>query len=302
MDTIRRWASVSWCVALIMTGCQTEKNEVGDRGELAAPAPTNVSGGLLEEPTKRNRYPTSVTGLDGLRIDETVARRVKAARESHVTQEDAGTPVVLYSVNDGVFAKEVYRRLADAIDRAVNSSGRYGEMAVPVHSGISLLEASGIVLVQEVYPATEVSNTLDKEKLSITVWICPDRPTAMTLFDLRSGNKNPQIGEGAARGDGLRDARFTTLPTGKDIGEASYVFSPGIVYNAPLPRTDQRRGGDRVGFLRRNVVVETSTWDYFRGAPEEQWLTLGLLSKSAPEVMKVLRELDSFICAEGGED
>ena len=287
------WIVILCWLPLIMVGCCAK----GVGGESKPEDSQHISSSLAN-PVNGLNFPLTLKT-----VDVAVANSISTNQSSKTLSEDItivlniqDAHVNLYDKRSAAFIAGTRQKLGKIVDQAIRDSKRY-EGNKELSSSVSewFLEKSNIAVVQYLYPSIEASATLKKDKLTITVWVCPDKSSAVELFDIRSGKiKVPTKKEDVSSTKESRAVGFAMLPADKGLGDLAYSYQPGIIYNAPLPETDSRSGGDRIGFIRNNVVVEASTWDYFRPTAEAKWLTTGL-AVSAKEVMAILMEIDSCI-------
>ncbi len=186
--------------------------------------------------------------------------------------------------------------LRSAADHAVSLSGRYPRDAAPAGlPAVTEMPKSGVVVLRLAYPGFAVSETEEKEELTVSLWICPDRLTALALYWLRRGGVPADLAS-PERPEPDRPS-YHALRAQDAPGEIAYWFSDDWVHNAPLVRGDPRAGGDRMGFLRDIVLVEAATWTYTRPGAGEKWRCAGMISGDAREVYAVLRALDESLSA-----
>jgi hypothetical protein len=200
-------------------------------------------------------------------------------------------PVLLYRVADRRYDEGHLRQLTDLVQRAVAASGLYPKGKPPALAPrVTLLGKSRVVLIEVEGPPVAVSATEEKGPLRVSVLVCPDRATALGLFWLRRGGSLPAAGDGP---DSLRlDSRSALLP-GKDApGEMAYQHLPQEGISVALKKGDPRTQGNRVGFLRHNVIVEMHRLTYTREKTDPDWLTVGLTPSDIKELLALGAALD----------
>jgi hypothetical protein len=200
-------------------------------------------------------------------------------------------PVLLYRVTDRRYDEEHLRQLIDLVRRAVIASGLYPKGKPPaLRPRVSVLGKSRVVLIEVEGPPVAVSGTEEKGPLRVSVWVCPDRATALDLFWLRRGGSVPAAGDGP---DSLRlDSRSAVLPEKEAPGEMAYQHLPQEGISVALKKSDPRTQGNRVGFLRHNVIVELHRLTYSRAKTDPDWLTTGLTADDIKDLLALGAALD----------
>lgn len=236
-------------------------------------------------------------------VDGDVASLVQVMKESRAMRgkiigdlslEDR--PPSFYRVH-GKLDEETLKAVGDAIQRAVEESGRYpGKTPEGTGPTVSYLEKAAVILVTRAYPDLVVSEKEERSDLTVKFWLCPNRLTALALQWLRRGGSVPPA-EANADDIEIRNGAYALLVQSDLPGELTYRFSEAFLYNAPLEKGNPRAGGDRIGFLRDSVLVEASTWTYLRLEPSRELRWGGMMGGCWREVHALLRSLDRFIKA-----
>jgi hypothetical protein len=202
---------------------------------------------------------------------------------------------ILYRATGKHLDEKVSEAIAALLYEAVTKSPRYATKK-PARSKphVTMLEKSQVAVVDLAFPAVAVSDKEEKGELSVTVWLCPDRATALALAWLRAGGMPPD----------KRTVESMTLSSGSAIlrgepyaGELSFRHLPQGLLNAALRKGDARTLNNRVGFLRRNVVLETRSLHFYRNAANADWLTPGMTEDDVKELLDLLREVDRALPA-----
>jgi hypothetical protein len=204
---------------------------------------------------------------------------------------------VLYLLSAGDYDQSYVRMIEDSLYAAV-SERRAAERQESSGKSIEVrfLEP-GIVMIESRYASLVISKDEQRAPLTVRFWICPDRLSALAVFWLRRGGVLSDSSDGKP-GLNLEGASDNLVDMEDAPGEATYSFSQAHMFNAPPRRDGERGGGDRMGFIRNNVVVEASTWTFIRTPAGGEWVTVGMMAGGAKEVLSVLRVLDSFIRAQ----
>jgi hypothetical protein len=251
---------------------------------FAAPPPGRPGGGAMTE-LQRQALGLSLQELqERTRASAEVRKRVAAGLPEK-------SPVVLYRLADGRYDDESLRRLTDLVRRAVAGSGLYPKGKPPgLRTRVSVLGKSRVVLVEVEGPPVAASATEEKGPLRVSVWVCPDRATALDLFWLRRGGSVPEAGDGP---DSLKlDDRSAVFPKGEGPGEMAYQHLPQEAISVPLKKGDPRTLGNRAGFLRHNVIVDLRRLTYVREKGDPDWLTGGLTRADVKALLALGAALD----------
>jgi hypothetical protein len=224
--------------------------------------------------------------LDSRRIRERVAGKLSLDSSGPGWDDDS---------EGGDSEDRLLQTLEAAVDSAIQKSGRYqrATSAIASSKGV-LLPASGIVRLERTYPGVPGSDTREDGELSVTVWVCPDRMSALALFWLRRGGC-PASSDASKAGLEKPDARYRILEANEPPGELAYWHEGGAFMSVPQDRGDVSPGtdqSDRMGFLRRNVVVEASSYVFIRISPQQTWKTVGM--GGALGVWPLFHELDRY--------
>jgi hypothetical protein len=201
------------------------------------------------------------------------------------------SPVLLHRVTDRRYDEESLRQVTDIVRRAVAESGLYPKDKPPaLRPRVSVLGKSRVVLIEVEGPPVAVSATEEKGPLRVSVWVCPDRATALDLFWLRRGGSVPEVGDGP---DSLTlDSRSAVLPKKDAPGEMAYQHLPQQVLSVALKKGDPQTQGNRVGFLHANVIVEMHRLTYFRPKTAPDWMTGGLMPNDIKALLALGAALD----------
>jgi len=233
-------------------------------------------------------------------LDDEVSRLVRAMSESKVISEEVAGGLeleldkpVLYDVADSAYDSSHLRAIDNAIRAAVGKTRRDLRPLSP--AGIeALVLDSGIAVLETNYPPIVVSETEERSALSVRLWVCPDRISAVALFWIRRGGSLPDNSD-VVRSRGISSTHHNLLQ-GDDVpGELAYSYSIASSFNAPLEKGDEMAGGDRMGFIRKNLVIEVSTWTYVRLHSTGKWVTLGMMDGGSKEATSIMKDVDSFI-------
>jgi hypothetical protein len=255
-----------------------------------------LSAAKAEEPPRAGErslesIDTDVAALTQILKD---SRFIRSRIVGDLSLED--TPPALYRMEGGKIDEKILESVGEAIVNAVRDSGRYsGEMPQVGQATTSFLVKSRAVLIKNSYPAVRVTETEERADLTVQLWICPDRPTALALFWLRRGGTVPPR---EANPDEIKIewSTYRVLEQSGMPGETAYIYSDEIRYSLPLLKGDPRAGGDRMGFLLGNVIVEASTWTYMRGwRREPEPAAVGMMPGGYKETLDLLGSLDRYI-------
>jgi hypothetical protein len=281
-------------LVLTTTGASTRRATLMDAiiGDLDR-RDSILTGLVNDSRTMREHVAGSLSlEVDGPLLFEAALRGPSTVELLDVTDEGS---LRQHELPDGDPSADSLESIKRVVHEAIRGSGRYP--ADPPAAGpldAVLLGESRIIRMMSSYPALVVSETEEREALRIEVWVCPDRLTALALFWFRRGNP---LHEEDTRLAELKDfssvqGLFHTLDAMDSPGELAYWMRAGAFYSVPLERGDPRAGGDRMGFLRRNVVVEASSWTYQRPSPQGQWKTVGMTTTDVREIKALLGTLD----------
>jgi hypothetical protein len=201
------------------------------------------------------------------------------------------SPVILHRMTDDRYDEESLRRVADLVRQAVAETGLYAKDKPPaLRPRVFLLGKSRVVLIEVEGPPVAVSATEEKGPLRISVWVCPDRASALDLFWLRRGGSVPDAGDTP---DKLQmDDRSAVIPKSDAPGEMAYQYLPQKAISVALKKSDPRTRGNRVGFLRHNVIVEMQRLTWFREKTDPDQVTIGLTSSDIKALLALGTAVD----------
>src|SRR5262249_33902231 len=177
------------------------------------------------------------------------------------------------------------RSLTDLVQQAVRASGRYAKEVPTPKPAVSVLEKTRIVAVAFPYPAVAVSDKEAKAELVLTVWVCPDRSTALHLAWLRQRGGVPDRKSAAEDLQADAPAAARLLAGKGQPGEIVYKYDPQETLSEAVKKGDPRVGHGRLGMLRDNILVEAATHSYSRPEPKGDWFSAGLSRSDVQELM-----------------
>ena len=187
-------------------------------------------------------------------------------------------------------------RSSDLAHAAVAGNPRYrqGAKAKP-RPTVTVMPNTRIVRVEMTYPAPPASKSLEPGPLTIDIWVCPDRETALALYWLRRWGVRflvPSPPDGLVKSVVDSPDFGKVKPGEKDLGESSYWLSPGLQNAAPWTKADVPIPADRLSLLRGNAVVEASTVEFVWDKIQKKWIALNL-NQCAPDVVAIMRAIDT---------
>jgi hypothetical protein len=196
-------------------------------------------------------------------------------------------------------------RLSTLIHAAVAGETRYRQSATTqVQPNVTVMPRTQIARVEMTYPAPPASKILKPGPLTIDVWTCHDRETALALFWLRKGGTwLLDIGsEDLLKQSILSKASPIAAPAltadAATLGESAYSLNPRLALPILLMEGAKPMPADRVSFVRGNVVIEASTVEFTRRHGEKEWLAW-TLRYCAPDVVAVLSAIDKSLLQTG---
>jgi hypothetical protein len=196
-------------------------------------------------------------------------------------------------------------RSCDLVHAAVASNPRYRQSAqVKPRPTVAVMSNSRIVRVEMTYPAPPASKSLEPSPLTVDIWVCPDRETALALYWLRRWGVKFLV---ASPSDKLVKSVVAAPDFGnvkaadKDLGESSYWLYPGVQNASVMTKADVPIPADRISLLRGNVVVEAATIEFVWDEEQEKWLVL-FLNQCAPDVVSIVRAIDTGLVRLGQQE
>jgi hypothetical protein len=206
------------------------------------------------------------------------------------------------------FAPNDLERLTALVNAAVAGSARYGQGASNrPRPAVTVMPRTQVVRVEMTYPAPQASKDFEPGPLTIGIWTCPDRETALALFWLRKGGTwLVDTGSDDALKRSVVETGFpvttSEMAEAEDPpGELAYRFNPRLAISMLLPKGHEPMPADRLSFVRGNIVVEASTVEFNRRHGEKEWLAW-TLRQCAPDVVAVLRAIDSGLVRIAGQE
>lgn len=187
-------------------------------------------------------------------------------------------------------------RSSHLVRAAVAGSSRYGGGAMTrPRPTVAVMSHTGIVRVEMTYPAPPASKSLEPGPLTLDLWFCPDRETALALYWLRRWGVEffvPAPPGELAKSIAAAPDFGKVEAAEKGLGESSYVLGPRLQSALPMTKADAPIPADRVSYLRGNVVVEASTVEFVWDEQQKIWLAL-FLNQCRPDVVAIVRAIDA---------
>jgi hypothetical protein len=223
-------------------------------------------------------------------------RSDKALAEEIVGRIPATQGQVLWEVQDGSLTPTVSGKAISMLRHGAEASGRAEEGKPSTVAPILAIGNDSAFCVTLSLPGRAISANEENESLKLRLWICHDATLARQLYWIRSGHRL-QGSPRATTANVSNDARFREFRE-SDIGELAYEFYPQLIHSVILAKGDPRAGGNRVGFLRENIVCEAETWSYLK-SPDGAWRCFGMSESDRKEALKCLAVLDRAIRSAG---
>ena len=182
------------------------------------------------------------------------------------------------------------------INDAISANRRYGRgvRAESVPSVI-VMPRSRIVRAEFAYPAPDPTENLEPQPLTIDVWVCPDRLTAVALFWLRDRGfrfLDTASPERISESVEFIGGPFNHLKLGdQHPGEIAYWGHPKVGMSAMPTKGQKNIPPDRLVFLRDNLVIEASTDEFVWNVGLNQWVAYSM-TKCAPDVSSLMQLID----------
>ena len=217
-------------------------------------------------------------------------------------------------------APDHFNRLSALVQDSVAKNAMYGECAkIRPRPTQTVMLDSRIVRYEITYPAPPATKDLEASgPLTVDVWVCPDRHTALALFWLRKGGDrflDTRLRDGSSQSvldptfpmkRSVLDARFHVTASelavdGDPPGESGYCFNPRLEVSVSPTKALEPMPADRLSFLRGNVVVEASTVEYRWHENQKRWLATDL-RKCAPDLVALLRRIDAGLIRFGHDE